>query len=247
MHAAPPIPTRLRSCLDCGQVFEGILGLCAECSEARLAEESRTRQAQRDQARLSAYLKVCPVTYRHTDWSHPGLHERCVSTALSWSPDAGGRWRSLGMFGPSGTGKTRTAFHILRRHVLSHDVYAVHASDAWDHGDHVQGISSAAVQRLRHAEEPRLADAARQCLQRARTCGLLLIDDMGKERAGHDGAVSEAVGEALFSLIEYRVAHDLPVIWTCNMSEDDLQKRLGPDRGTPMMRRLREASYVVQM
>jgi DNA replication protein DnaC len=74
-----------------------------------------------------------------------------------------------------------------------------------------------------------------------------LIDDMGKERAGHDGAVSEAVGEALFSLIEYRVAHDLPVIWTCNMSEDDLQKRLGPDRGTPMMRRLREASYVVQM
>jgi DNA replication protein DnaC len=242
------VPTLIftRTCIECRRVFEGLLGRCAECSEALLAKERAEQEAARKRARLAAYLKVCPVTYQETDWLRPELAP-CAEMARTWSPGSVEGKLSLGLFGESGVGKTRAAFHILRRHVMTHDVYALHASDAWDHGDHVQGLSSAAVQRLRHAEEPRLAHAAQLCLQRARSCGLLLIDDLGKERAGHDGKVSETVGEALFSLIEYRVAHQLPLIWTCNMSAEDLQSRLGRDRDVPVLRRLQDVSWIVEV
>lgn len=235
---------RVRSCVDCGNEFEGIIGRCIPCSEARIEIERQQEQASRDKARLAYWHSICPPSYRDTDWAHPGLSRSIINIASGWYPLA--RPHSLGLFGVSGAGKTRAGFHILSRHYeRGWNVYAVHAANAWDNGEHVQGLSSAAA--LQYNDNERIRDSARRCLEKARTCGILLLDDVGKERAGRDGTVSEAVGEAVYSLIEYRVSHNKPTIWTCNMDAGDLESRLGADRGVPILRRLKDVSELPEL
>jgi len=150
---------------------------------------------------------------------------------------------SLGMFGSTGCGKTRAAFAILRRHYeAGWRVFAVHSSDAWDCNQHIQGLSSAV--RLQYDDNPAVKQSALECLRKMREAHLLLIDDMGKERANGQGIVTDAVGESIYSLMEYRVARNLPTIWTCNIAAAGLEHRLGEDRGAPTLRRLRDVSYL---
>lgn len=56
------------------------------------------------------------------------------------------------------------------------------------------------------------------------------------------GQHSEAVGETLFGLVEFRLVHRLPTIITTNISGQAIQKRLGPDRGAPLLRRFQDES-----
>lgn len=244
---------RVRRCVDCGNEFEGIIGRCIPCSESRIEIERQQEQATRDKARLAYWHSICPPSYRETDWAHPSLSRPVISIAGAWypgrpeklTPDIPGSL-SLGLFGVSGAGKTRAGFHILSRHYeRGWNVYAVHAAHAWDNSEHVQGLSSAAA--LQYSDNDKTRESARRCLEKARTCGILLLDDVGKERAGRDGTVSEAVGEAVYSLIEYRVSHNKPIVWTCNMDAGDLESRLGADRGVPILRRLKDVSELPEL
>ncbi|HYF35442.1 MAG TPA: hypothetical protein VD994_09150 [Prosthecobacter sp.] len=242
---APEVEVEVRGyatmpCADCGKPFEAIASrYCPDCADSRMAAQEQERAAATGRERLKAFLQICPPGYRETDWAKKGLSPECVRLATEWYP--GAAQHSLGLYGSTGKGKTRCAFGILRRHaLLGWSVYAVHSGDAWDCGEHVQGLSSAA--RLQYDERKRVADAATSCIARARSAGLLLLDDMGKERASKDGRLSEAVEEALFGLIEYRLANRLPIIWTTNMGAERLRTRLGGDRGEPLLRRLRDVS-----
>ena len=227
----------------------GFLSLCGGCAEARLEREQAGRHLAEQKVRNEKWRQLCPPLYRDTDLSHPGLCPRLVQRVRTWPQGAGqgsDGGASLLLSGTTGRGKTRLAFALLRRfHDLGRSVYALHAGDAWDRGPHhIQGLSSAA--RLQYSDAPATAQSARQCLQRARTCRLLLLDDLGKERATTSGGpLSEAVGEALFALIEHRLTHRLPMILTTNATSTPLETRLGPDRGLPLIRRLLEVCEVV--
>ncbi|MES2737247.1 MAG: ATP-binding protein [Verrucomicrobiota bacterium] len=227
--------------MDCKTEFEGIVSVCPDCSEKRLRIEQDAAAANRARLRTAAWLSLCPLAYQHTDWKRTS--RLCAKLAEFWTPGAEGK-NNLILYGTTGAGKTRAAFAILQRmHQSGKNVYAIHAGDAWDKGEHVQGMSSAA--RLIFSDDNRVADAATQCLRRARVCSLLLIDDLGKERSDtKTGQLSEAVGEALFGLIEFRLVNRLPTIITTNMSGDALQKRLGPDRGGPLLRRFQDESLM---
>lgn len=230
---------RQRVCLDCQGTFEGMLSLCPDCADARYELDQQKRRAAADKAKAAEWLAICPPLYRDTDWSRREIAPECVKLAGNWTP--GSPVHSLALFGTTGKGKTRAAFSILsRHHARGWSVYAIHAGDAWDSPKRIQGLSSAA--RLQYSETEHIADSARHALNRARDCDLLLLDDVGKERAGKDGRLSEAVGESFFGLIEFRLSHLLPTIWTCNAQARDLMARFGPDRGAPLMRRLSEAS-----
>ena len=101
-----------------------------------------------------------------------------------------------------------------------------------------------AAARLQFDDNMKVRLTAIECLRRAREAQMLLIDDIGKERATSSGEVTETVGDALHSLIEFRVSNKLPTIWTCNMDAAGLERRLGADRGGPTLRRLRDVSYL---
>jgi hypothetical protein len=230
---------KVRTCMDCGASFEGILGLCGECADRRWNLEQDRKKAKANTVRNADWLAICPRIYRDTDWSRRELSPEIVKLASAWK--IGSPKHSLALHGPTGKGKTRAAFAILHRyHAAGWTVYAMHAGDAWDNGKRVQGLSSAA--RLQYADEQEVGEAAVAALRRARDCDILLLDDVGKERAGANGILSEAVSEAFFGLIEFRLANVLPTIWTCNMSAAALMQRFGPDRGQPLMRRLNEVS-----
>ena len=243
-----PSPTltleRERTCVDCGRVFHGLIGLCGDCGTARVEREQEVQRLAQQKVRKKRWLQMCPQLYQETDWANTALRPDLVKLARTWQP--GEEKHSLLLMGDTGLGKTRVAFGLLQRfHEAGRSVYALHAGDAWDHGDHVQGLSSAV--RLQYSEEMPLIEASRDCLRRARTCSLLLLDDLGKERAsGNTGLLSEAVSEALFNLIEHRLTHRLPLIVTTNANGPALEIRLGTDRGPALLRRLSEVCTVVE-
>lgn len=243
MSLSPDTLFKDRTCLDCGVKIENALfAICNDCADTRLSLARATSKKQAGDQKARQWLEICPPTYRQTDWSNRTLAFSCAQVAAEWHPGDSGRL-SLALFGPTGIGKTRAGFSILGRlRGQGYSVYAVHAGDAWDHGEHVQGVSSAA--RLQHSDQRRMADAATECLRRARSAGILLLDDLGKERTGQDGVLSEAVSEAFFGLIESRISRSAPIIWTCNMGAADLVRRLGPDRGEAALRRLLEFSHL---
>ncbi len=236
---------RERTCPGCGKQHISIVSMCPDCAEARLAEIASEEARQKEAMRLSYWRAICPQDYQSTDWSNPALSAGC-RRVRQWRLGTPAGQTCLGLFGESGIGKTRAAFAVLNYYFLAgYSVYAVHSSNAWDSGENIQGLSSAA--RLQFDDEAKVRDSARDCLNRARSCSVLLIDDVGKESASRDGRVSEAVGEALYSLIENRIANGRSIIWTCNMAAGDIEARLGPDRGWPTMRRLRDKSFIPEL
>ena len=63
---------------------------------------------------------------------------------------------------------------------------------------------------------------------------LVVFDDFGKNR------MSDRVEAEIFGVIERRMSHELPIIISTNDTGQSLESRLSPDRGAPLVRRLRE-------
>jgi DNA replication protein DnaC len=68
---------------------------------------------------------------------------------------------------------------------------------------------------------------------------VLFFDDLGKV------PLTERVEAEFFALIERRMARQLPITVTSNMTGDDLAAKASTDRGRPLIRRLREFCRVV--
>ena len=71
-----------------------------------------------------------------------------------------------------------------------------------------------------------------------RSTGVLVLDDLGKEKA------AEAVSTALYSVIEERTARERPILFTANYTSEELAGRFG-EHGAYLVRRLREFCEVV--
>lgn len=228
---------KLQTCPDCGIEHEDIAAICDPCTETRLAAIYAEERRENLDRKKEDWFKICPPAYRKTDWARASLSASLAQIATSWQMSPGKPF--LILYGKTGRGKTRAGFSILRRMLIAgYSVHAVHAGDAWDNGYHVQGLSSAS--RLRHDDDRRMADEADGCIDRAKSAQYLLIDDLGKERTGRDGKVSEAVAETLFGVIERRLSFRQPTIITTNLSWGEVMKRFATDRGYPLIRRIDE-------
>lgn len=114
---------------------------------------------------------------------------------------------SLLLIGPTGTGKTHTAYAALR--LLSESRRSTvtwrAASTAVFFGD----------QRPMDGRDPEPA------YQRYATAPVLLLDDLGATKN------TEWTEETLYRLIDHRYTHCLPSIFTTNVKPSDLGRRLG--------------------
>jgi len=251
-----PAPVELlteheHTCPKCGAVhqslFRGTSAMCPDCTErlreAALQPGQEAEVMQSQEQRLKAWLDLCPPDYRSTNWrDHPELSPLCRWLAKYWwlpgeerdemtGPDGlpvFGRQRGLGLFGPTGRGKTRAMYAILKRL-------------------HFAGIRCHAVQAIRFAEAAMLIAerapwAERQpALDLIRLCHkvpVLLFDDLGKENS------TPAVAKAMHDLVEDRKAYHRTLLWTSERTSDELAQFLGVNYADGIVRRIGEITRV---
>ncbi len=187
----------------------------ARDSENWAAAAATERREQRE--RRWQYL--CPPLYRETDPAR--LPQGPLADVLAWRYGPQG----LLLIGPTGTGKTRAAYLLLRRLLDEDETRRIIAYDGLAFGHE-------AARRFREG-------TGETWVTGVATADVIFFDDFGKM------TLTERVEAELFGVIEYRTAHHLPILATSNMTGADLAAKASKDRGEPLVRRLREFCRVV--
>ena len=198
---------------------------CPACFEIRNSAAAAVQKLNEEKQREEKWAEVCPPLYRDTDATR--INQRCVEASLTW--DCNGT-RGLGFVGETGSGKTRALYLALRR--------------ALDSGLRCASISHNSFSRCvqeAFAGEGTTRAAARERLNNLHRCPVVLLDDLGKPPA------TERADAELEELVEIRTSQLLPILWTANGSSAWLMKRMGADRGEPLVRRLSEFSEVIAL
>jgi DNA replication protein DnaC len=226
---------KTRACDECGKEFQyqpvfSILDAMRElnvypncCDECKpILEERKRKEEEEDLKSYKAYewSYFCPPIYLETDLSL--LPKEQLKAATEWKPKGG---KGLLLHGTTGKGKTRVAWEVLRL------AYFKTPRD-WYLREKIVALTAA--QFSRQSSDHAAGGKSEQWANRLCGAPWLMIDDLGK------GRLTERNESDLFDILDQRFAYKRPVIITTNTVGDELQKRLDPDRGAPLIRRLRE-------
>lgn len=187
------------------------MALCAEChakSQSK-SEQARVRVLVRD------WAAICPLDFRNTK-RHLLPSPTTFDKVMGWQFGSKG----LLLWGPSGKGKSRSAWEVLKReHLARRTVGAIGYKFGMEYS-HKMSISS--TEAFNWIEELLKVD-------------VLLLDDVMKVRLENSGAET-----ALFAIISDRTERQAPMIITTQDTGESLEGRMSSDRGKAMIRRLRE-------
>jgi DNA replication protein DnaC len=213
-----------RTCRECAKPFEvptfipasiaAKVHVCPSCSERHAAETSRRAIEQSQAVRLARWKQICPPEFLQTDPNKLPC-QRQYRAVMNWICGH----RGLVLHGPTGQGKSRCAWLLLRRE--------------YEAGRSVRSLNSASG--LTYAAKfSESAKDAERWIERLSEVDLLLLDDCFKAK------LTDSFEAALFAVINTRTERQLPIIATLNDTGSTLLERLTPDRGAAMLRRLRE-------
>jgi len=203
-----------------------ILAPCSACAD-KLAAEALAKQNRDQLADIHERWSKLPALYRTTDPNHPHINRSLRGKVLEYDSRSS-NGKGLGLYGPTGAGKTRIMYLLLHKLHFSGVKIAVTNAIA---------IARAASQEFDDDQKTR--GDARLLLRNAVTSEVLFIDDIGKER------LTEAAELKLYWLIEERTASYRPILWTSNFMGSDLRKLMSDNRGPAITRRLAEFSSVL--
>lgn len=208
-------------CRECGKDFvlqfpalATLVQVCPECSEWHALEDQRRAVLASKNLRTERWKQICPTEFMQTvpqRLPHPHLLQRL----LAWQYGPIG----LLLHGPTGGGKSRCAWLLLKREFESGRTVAALDSSA--------GLTYAAKYADSASEVERWAS-------RLSSVELLLLDDAWKAK------FTDSFEGALFSVINRRTEARLPLVLTCNDTGASLRARMSQDRGDALVRRLRE-------
>jgi DNA replication protein DnaC len=223
-----------KNCSKCGNSFdyEAVFmsgreiftpAFCEPCFKIEDEETAKAEKARQEAMQLREWESICPREYRETD----------VSRLLPAYRHALTRWkygkRGVGIPGVAGTGKTRTAFLLLKKSHFEHkrSCFAISA----------KRLADLSIEQFDRQEDVKFF--AKTTLRRAHSTDVLLIDDLGK------GTMSERPEEELYAILEDRTSRQKPTIWTANSNGNELLSKFSQDRGEAILRRLTEFSEIV--
>ena len=202
------------------------LNLSVICDDCAVKQEMKADAdaATNRQNRLScAFESICPPLYRESDLKR--IHGAFSEAVQNWKYSPTG----LFMQGTPGTGKTRAAWWLLKReHFAGTSVYGLTCTE----------FSRFAGEQW-HSESKQRA-LAEEAMDKCRRIKLLLLDDLGKQK------MTERAELELFDLLENRTQNLLPTIVTSNSSGNQIVAMLSEDRGSAIMRRIKDFSTIVK-
>ena len=204
----------------CGRPFAIRPTVCAPCAEAAEAGQ-RTRA-------LSRWERMCPALYRHTEIGHlehelrrQGYESRWVDEVLGWRYGS----RGLVISGPTGVGKSRLMWLLLRRLLDEENRTAVFVNAV----------------RFRTGVQAAARDGtSEEFVRRLVRAKVLYWDDLGQMH------LTGAASEMLLHLLEERICAGRPVLATTQYSGKGLDTQFErPEMGQAIRRRLNEFCQVV--
>jgi DNA replication protein DnaC len=222
----------IKICHVCGTAFvlpfpttlASLVTVCPECCERQAREVTRAAiarsQAARRLEREQRWKALCPPEFQNTD---PGRLPKphLLAKVLAWQYGPQG----LLLHGPTGEGKTRCVWLLLRReNQAGRKVLAISSKTL--------AVDYPALYAISCAEVKTWVD--RLC-----EVEILLLDDPFKVK------LTERVEEVIFTIIDQRTQKLLPILFTSNDTGTSIAGRLSPDRAAPLLRRLREHCQVI--
>lgn len=207
----PPGEIQVTRCPTCGkQDPADHLRMCRVALVT--CEDCRRRNAEK------AWSRICPPYFLNTDRSK--LPDQVHShEALEWAFMP----RGLCLIGPTRTGKSRTAWEVIKDQVFDGKT-----------ADNVDGRRLGLLM-LGYGRD----GGAAAILEKWCTVDILLMDDVFKVK------LTERVEEQIFNIIDERMQMLKPIIMTTNDDQESLLSRLSADRGPALVERLKEICHAI--
>jgi len=223
--------TKTTICSDCGNSFEdqpyswdGIKH-CDDCLDIKNTKNEIEKTNKQKEKLENDFWKEVPKELFH-DTTIGRINTLLVSAINSWKYGSQG----LGMMGKPGEGKTRAAVLLLKdNHHSGRSIC------------YMKAVKLTQYARDQFSDESEIKNTARERINKAYKCKLLLLDDIGK------GRLPASAEELLFGIIDERSERGLPIIWTSNASGKELHAMFSPDKADAILRRLSEFSTVVKV
>lgn len=209
-------------CPGCGGWLAEGLALCSPCKarqreegdRARLTHESLSAARQGAKERTRGAF---PLVIQETELD--SLPAKMGDVARSYQPANRESWV---LFGPTRSGKTRTAYHMAI-------TYAAH---------HGQPATFLTMRRFEATIEKSFKDKRHgEVLEGIIAAPFLVLDDFGKEK------LTERLAVDLFAIIDERTADKRPTVITTNLNGELLEAKLAavePSLAEALVARLRE-------
>lgn len=137
----------------------------------------------------------------------------------------GKKAEGLYLTGPVGTGKTHMAWSALAAWCGASDIKPHHGGidrsyDTWTE-DREYGPSVIFTRMTDLLDDLRPGDDSRKRIRHCQDASMLVLDDMGAEKA------SEWTQERIYSIVDERYVHQLPLIVTSNLPPKELAGQTG--------------------
>ena len=198
--------------------------LCDECERKQEIAWQKSVEEEERRALSKSFDDICPPLYRESDPSR--ISKQFIDAIDKWSYSPKG----LIFMGRAGTGKTRSAWMLLKReHFAGRRVYGLSATE----------FSKFAADQWHNRVAER--NAAEEAISTCKRCDILLLDDLGKQK------FTERAELELFDLLEHRTSKMKPTITTFNADARQFLNMLSEERGEPILRRLDQFAITINL
>jgi IstB-like ATP binding protein len=206
----PKCDQRCVECYECSSLFD--LPEWIELWEDRFCSKECRIKSNADD-----WWETVPPLYKETDPDKLPNPTKSAK-ALEWQDGSQGLW----MYGGSGTGKSRTAYLLLKR--LAYEGRSVHVVRGQEFG-----------REIVEATRPGGSGDLHEVLSPILRSHVVLFDDAPKIR------FSERVESEFWQIVETRMSQQRPMIFTSELGLSEFCKLMEHGNGASIYRRIKEA------